>query len=114
MYACGDDVASLVAIEPTIGYGTWTTNSSTVNISNPNDAVVLIGGVEEGQTQFVWSLSYEACKDYSLDTLTLINETSPEVNDDAYTTTFRESILGKDLLLNDDLGNINDWTIKIE
>jgi gliding motility-associated-like protein len=71
---CGPKL-DLLAIEPTNGItGLWSLLSGpNVAITNPSSVFSLVDGLVGGQTyQFLWTLSKDACENYSQDTMTVV------------------------------------------
>jgi gliding motility-associated-like protein len=64
------DIVELNALPPSVGYGEWHSLNPNVSIFNQNIANTQVGNLDS-LTTLVWSLSYEACRDYSSDTVTI-------------------------------------------
>ncbi|MEM6964842.1 MAG: gliding motility-associated C-terminal domain-containing protein, partial [Bacteroidota bacterium] len=111
-YACGEEEIQLSATVPSIGTGTWTT-TSTASIANSNLASTTADGIEVGANLFIWSLSFEACENYDADTMIVFSEETIEVNDDNYLIGLNEKIENEDVLVNDNIGFVNEYTVNI-
>ncbi|MEM1118902.1 MAG: gliding motility-associated C-terminal domain-containing protein [Bacteroidota bacterium] len=66
MTICEPDNASICALPPTQGTGTWTTDNPNVIIENPNEPETGLSGLIPGTTYtFFWRLSNGVCGEYS-------------------------------------------------
>jgi gliding motility-associated-like protein len=111
-YACEGAVVNLTANEPNIGMGTWSTPSS-ANIPNPNNASTTTNNVPTGANMFIWSLTNGACENYAADTMVVFREDNIEVTDDNFMISLNERLVDEDLLVNDLIGFVNDYDVKI-
>ena len=68
--------------------GQWTTNSGAI-ISDPGEALTVVSNLPEGISTFTWTLSTEACSDYSRDMVMIALPVAPAAEDDDFT--FRTS-----------------------
>jgi len=113
IYTCGETHLTIVANPPSIGTGTWTTNSG-ATIVEPDFASTIVADLDDGENMFVWTLSNGACENFSSDTLYVyLEDDEIEANADDYTIQFEENIENEDLMANDFVGNINEWEITI-
>ena len=99
---CEGAQVRLVAETPLFSTGRWTTASNAV-IVNPSLPETMAGDVPFGEQTFIWTLSNEACGDFSSDTLQVYRETSIEANSDTYTISLDDSITFN--LLDNDIYN---------
>ncbi len=111
-YACEGDEVTLSANQPNIGTGAWSTTSS-VNITNPNAASTTTGNIPVGASMFIWSLTNGGCNNYSADTMIVFREDNIEVTDDNYMISLNERLVDEDLLVNDLIGFVNEYDVKI-
>jgi len=111
-YTCGDDETMLNAVAPNLGEGTWTTNS-TSSIITSNNASTIVTDVPMGGSMFVWTLSNGACANYDADSIMIYSETAIEVADDEYSLDLNERLENVDIMINDFVGNVNDYEVTI-
>ena len=111
-YTCGDDETTLNAIAPNLGEGKWTTNS-TSSIITSNTASTIVTDIPMGASMFVWTLSNGACANYDADSIMIYSETAIEAVDDEFTLDLNERLENEDVMINDFVGNINDYEITI-
>ncbi len=71
---CGDPNQEITAATPQVGTGYWTSTTST--ISDPNSSNTMVSLVN-GINVFTWTLSNDACEDYSSDELIIEYTSSP-------------------------------------
>ncbi len=88
---CEGAQVRLIAETPLFNTGRWTTTSNAV-IVNPSLPETIANDLPFGEHIFVWTLSNEACGDFSSDTLIVYRETNIEANPDAYTISLEDSI----------------------
>jgi len=111
-YTCGDDETTLNAIAPDLGEGKWTT-SSTASIITSNNASTIVADIPMGASMYVWTLSNGACADYDEASIMVYREDAIEVTDDNFSVNLNERIVGGDVMVNDFVGNVNDWEVNI-
>ncbi len=99
---CEGSTVSLVAETPLFSIGRWTSPSGATIVS-PLTPETTAGDLPFGTSVFVWTLSSEACGDFSSDTLRVYRETTIEANPDAYSISLDDSITFN--LLDNDLYN---------
>ena len=63
--------------------GQWTTTGSAI-ISDPRQALTMISNLASGANTFTWTLSTEACQDYSRDEVIITLPIAPVAEDDAF------------------------------
>ncbi|MEM9917472.1 MAG: gliding motility-associated C-terminal domain-containing protein [Bacteroidota bacterium] len=112
LYVCNDQTAVLKAETPSIGTGEWLTASG-ARIIEPFSSTTFVDDLDMGENVFVWSLSNGTCKDFSSDTLLVIREELPLANTESYFIPFRDSLIGEELLSNDQIDNISDLSIQL-
>ncbi|MBK8723025.1 MAG: gliding motility-associated C-terminal domain-containing protein [Saprospiraceae bacterium] len=109
---CANGVIDLKATAPVIGKGTWTSIDPTIQIVNPTLATTTALALRDGEYQFVWSISNNACGVYSRDTLKVKYNYIGQANDDGvYNIKFDSQSILK-VTLNDILPN--NWKINIK
>lgn len=75
-YICSD-TSRVQGNTPVLGIGNWNLVSGTLTISNPNDTMTTITGINIGTHEIVWSIS-NFCSS-STDTIVIVRETPPTV-----------------------------------
>lgn len=111
-YACAGEEVMLDATPPTIGTGVWSTPTS-ATITDVNNASTMTSDIPVGANMFIWSLSNGACENYSADTMIVFREEGIEVTDDTYLISLNERLVDEDVLVNDVIGFVNDYDVKI-
>ena len=111
-YTCGDDETTLNAIAPDLGVGKWTTTSN-ASIITSNNPSTIVTDVPMGSSMYVWTLSNGACENYDADSIMIYREEAIEVEDDNFTVNLNERIEGGDVMINDFVGNVNEWEVTI-
>jgi len=111
-FTCGDNELTIMANNPTVGTGQWTT-TSTATIVNPDNFMTDVDDLPVGGHVFVWSLTSGACVDYDADTMVVYVEEEIEVNDDNYTISFNERIVDEDALVNDLIGFVSELNMTV-
>ncbi len=90
IFACDDsDLALSAAIQPG---AQWSTPFTAIQIESPVNPYTLVTGLPEGNSIFVWSLSYNVCKDYSRDTVVVYIPETPVAADDQYQTDYNTDV----------------------
>ena len=107
---CGEDTATLRATTPSVGTGFWTTTSSATIVTPPSTTTEIIN-LPLGQNVFVWTLSNEACVDYSSDTVIIEIDDAPVANSDSFVVIYNSTGNTIDVIPNDDLNN--NWDISV-
>lgn len=109
---CANGVIDLKATQPVIGKGLWTSLDPTIQIVNPSSATTTALALRDGEYQFVWSISNNACGVYSTDTLKVKYNYIGQANDDGvYNIKFDSQSVLK-VTLNDILPT--NWKIRIK
>ncbi|MEM8908139.1 MAG: gliding motility-associated C-terminal domain-containing protein, partial [Bacteroidota bacterium] len=112
-YACGANDWVISALEPSVGTGQWSSITNGVTIIDPLEAETIVDDLQAGANAFVWTLSNGVCENYSADTLVVYREDAIRAEANHYELNFGDSLLNIDWLLNDFVGNVGDWEIKI-
>jgi gliding motility-associated-like protein len=108
---CTPDTLSLNAINPSVGTGIWTTNSSAVIIT-PTQATTIISNIQQDTTVFIWTLSNGVCSNYASDSMfVILGGASPIANADVFNVLPSNSAILIDVLPNDLL--TTNWDIYI-
>lgn len=108
---CTPDTLSLNAINPSVGTGIWTTNSSAVIIT-PTQATTIISNLQQDTTVFIWTLSNGVCSNYASDSMfVILGGASPIANADVFNVLPSNSAILIDVLPNDLL--TTNWDIYI-
>jgi len=108
---CEGTQATLMAETPLFSTGRWTTTSE-VQIVNPTLAETMVGNLTPGEHIFIWTLSNEACVDFSSDTVRIYREAELLANPDAYTLGLEDSTTFN-LLDNDVFNNFENLRLTI-
>lgn len=90
IFACDDSELKLKAVIQQGGI--WSTPATGVNISNAFNPYTEVSGLAEGPTMFIWSLSYEICRNYSTDTAFVHIAETPDAVDDLYQTDYKTNV----------------------
>jgi gliding motility-associated-like protein/uncharacterized repeat protein (TIGR01451 family)/fimbrial isopeptide formation D2 family protein len=107
---CGIDTAIVNASTPSIGTGLWTTTSTAVIVTPPNTRTELLN-LSLGANEFIWTLSNDACRDYSSDTIVITMDSAPIANADSFVVIYNSNGNTIDVTPNDNLNN--NWVITI-
>lgn len=83
------------------------------DIETPDELASEVLDLDSGNNRFVWSLSKPGCPDFSSDTIQVFLESTPLAVDDAFKVNSRQNNLAVDLLNNDNLNGIADFTFEI-
>jgi gliding motility-associated-like protein len=98
-----DPTTDLMGNLPAGTTGQWSTNSG-ATISDPTEALTMVGNLPEGTSAFTWILSTEACPEYSQDEVAITLPDSPVAEDDVFTYQASEGpVYPLPLTQNDDL-----------
>jgi len=108
---CEGTQARLIAETPLFSMGRWTTTSN-ATIVNPTLPETMVGDLPFGNQFFVWTLSNEACGDFSSDTVQVYRETAIEANPDAYSLSLEDSITFN-ILDNDRINDFENLTLTL-
>ena len=92
--------------------GIWTTTSGAV-IGFPSLNSSDASGLVPGANVFVWTLSAEGCGDYDSDEVTIVVSEAPTLRDDNFTIGAGAGSMDINLLENDDLGTVSDYSLTI-
>lgn len=102
------DTATVVANLPEGTMGVWTTDFI-ADIDDPTNNQTGVTGLISGVNQFVWTLSSADCMDYSSDTLFVVQEGTPETNDDQQIIALGAPPINIDVTQNDDFSGVGSW-----
>ena len=91
--------------------GVWTTLEKSI-IVEPTMSETSVGDLEEGVNTYVWTLSTEACPNYSRDTTLVIIPSLPTAQDDAFEIPPGQSVSVLDLISNDQI-NFENFEVNI-
>ncbi len=81
---CQGAVVTALATPPSVGSGTWTSNTGAI-FSNVNDPNATVSGLSLGVNVLTWTLSSGSCQSYDIDDMVVEVSTSP--NEQATVTT---------------------------
>jgi gliding motility-associated-like protein len=112
IYACGEEQFDLVAEIPAEGEGVWTTEGGAL-IVNPSNAATVVADLDPGVNTFYWTLSADGCADFSRDSVQIIIEDQLLAVNDTFELFFNESMPDSSIILNDQIGNVNNWELTI-
>ena len=112
VYSCGEISLDISATEPGLGYGIWTSPTG-ATIVDPYEATAIVDDLTQGENIFIWTLSEGPCENYSSDTMSVFFEGVPTANADIYNIFFADSIYSEDVLVNDELGDVLEWDIRL-
>ncbi len=73
---CDGALVTTQANTPSLGFGTWTSDTGIV-FADPNDPNTTVTGLSEGTNVLTWSLSTDGCPDYNTDQITIDISSSP-------------------------------------
>ncbi len=108
---CESDQTSLIAETPLFSTGRWTTDNG-AQIANPTLPETMAGDIPVGDNLFIWTLSNEACADFSSDTINIYKEEAITANADLLTLNFNDSITF-DVIENDVFYKMEDLTFRV-
>ena len=86
---------------------------SNASIVTSNNASTIVTDIPMGASMYVWTLSNGACANYDADSIIIFREDAIEVADDDFTINLNERLEGEDVMVNDFVGNVNDWEVTI-
>ncbi|MEM6320604.1 MAG: gliding motility-associated C-terminal domain-containing protein [Bacteroidota bacterium] len=99
---CGEAPITIEAVAPTQGTGMWSSDNPDVVFDNSNSPSTGISGLAEGDNTITWTLSNEACGEYSSESITItINTPVTVANDDSFTILNTEAITNESVTNND-------------
>ena len=102
---CGDITQDIEATASVEGIGTWSSPDPAVIFDDPNNPVTSVTGLSMGANTIIWTLSNEACGEYSSDMVTLnVMDPTTTANDDNFTIDFNTSLSGGNIIGNDTPG----------
>ena len=101
-----EDNAFLDGNEPSLGFGTWSTTTAGVTISQPNSASTVAENLVIGDNVFIWSFTNGSCGNFSADTVVITrgeayDATNLDAVEDIIATNFNETIDTLPIFLND-------------
>lgn len=108
---CADNTASLIATLPAGAVGRWTSLGE-ANLNDETSPISQVINLEIGENLFVWTIASERCGAMDSDTISINHQVAPIVLPDQFET-FIEEPLQENLIANDDLSQVNDWTISL-
>lgn len=92
--------------------GVWTVNT-TAQITDPNQGSTVAEFLVPGLNVFTWTLSGLNCPDYSSDTVEIFIQQFPIANNDLASVTGIETSVEINLLVNDVISGIDEFTLEI-
>jgi|GEM_PF-1284963 len=107
-----ENEALLMANLPNGTTGQWTTASG-ATIDNPMDMETMATGIPAGVNQFTWTLSGPNCPDYSTTTIMTTIEAATIANDDLLDMEPGVDTISFDVLSNDALNGVVDYTFNV-
>ena len=112
LYTCGLNATSILADNPSVGTGTWTTTSA-ATIVDPDNFSTNVDDLQVGENTFIWSLSSGACENYDADTMVVFVEEEIQVTDDNFTLALNQRLDNQDVLVNDFVDMVNEYEVNI-
>lgn len=110
---CDGETINLSASPTDSAQGVWTSPTG-ATFDNPQTPTALVtGGVVPGENILIWTLSTTECPNFSSDTVVYVVEQAPQANDDGILVDFGESDYRINVLTNDILTGIANWTLNI-
>ena len=109
---CGETTMNIEATVPTQGTGMWSSDNPDVIFADPSNPTTEVAGLSEGDNVITWTLSNEACGEYSSEmvTITVMSPTTT-ANDDSFILLNSESVTNGDIIGNDQPGGEGAITI---
>jgi gliding motility-associated-like protein len=86
--SCPGDIIIVDADDPTPSTGIWTSSSPEVVFGNANDPSTTVNDLPPGQYTLTWTLSFEACENYSSDSILVSVISTPVVFPDTVEVPF--------------------------
>lgn len=111
MTLCAES-ADLRGNTPTGTTGMWTSLSGAL-IDAPDQASTTASNLAQGENLFMWVLSAPGCPEYSADTVTVNTGAAPTAVDDQLEIGANARDGSVNLISNDVLGAINDWSLSV-
>jgi gliding motility-associated-like protein len=107
-----DGTAFISANLPAGNTGRWE-SLGTATITDPMANTTTATNLAAGPNELTWTLSQDGCPDFSSTSITVVPEQAPVAQDDAATIDEGSNSVTIDLLDNDDLTGVSDFTIEI-
>lgn len=85
---CGDGCTELDAVQPTTGFGTWTSPNPAITFTDPNDPMAVACNLIPGDNELIWTINDGLCGLSGSDTLTVEYTLQPEAMDDTVSVDF--------------------------
>ena len=112
VFSCGGETLNLSALEPTTGFGKWST-SSLGRIIDPFESETIVDDLPMGRSVFVWSLSAGDCENYSQDSIVIYREDEIVTQGESYEVAFGDTLRNMNIMLNDFVGNVEEWELTL-
>lgn len=93
--------------------GIWSSDFNSVTFADHESNETFVGHLIPGENFLYWTFSTEGCPNYAEDTLIVFNEVLPNANDDIEIVTVGEQTLNLNVLQNDELVGVEDYTVTI-
>jgi len=106
---CGD-FALVSSNLPDGATGEWSSTGG-LQFANPTDTMTSVTGFSNLGDTIIWTISYEGCPDYSSAQTTITPELAPTAIDDQLLLADGQSSNSLNVVLNDQLGGVSDYTI---
>ena len=104
--ACGNGSVMLMAEEPDIGTGSWSSDDISLIFEDPSNPETIVNGLETGTYTLIWTIDKGICG-LAADTILLHYELGPQANDDAAQFAFASrgeiDVLANDIVEGNDL-----------
>lgn len=97
---CATSIAVLEAAVPTQGTGMWSSSNAGVTFSDATSPTTDVTGLMAGD-MVTWTLSNEACGEYSSESISIPTPPETTAGDDAFTILNTETITGQSITGND-------------
>jgi len=111
-FSCGGETLNLSALEPSTGFGKWSTVSS-ARIIDPFESETIVDDLPMGRSVFVWTLSAGDCENYSQDSVVVYREDEIVTQGEFYEVPFGDTLRNMNILLNDFIGNTVEWELTL-
>lgn len=107
-----DGTAFISANLPEGTTGRWEV-LGTATVADPLANITTVTNLAAGPNELTWTLSQEGCPDFSSTSITVVPELAPNAQDDFATVPEGSNSVTVDVLGNDDLTGVSDFTVEI-
>ncbi len=113
MITCSDSEVMIEAEQPQTAEGFWMPLTEGLMVADDDNAITQVSGLQPGENQIAWMLSYDNCENYSTDVLTIFFQEGVTTTEDNYNVVSGTSLSDVNILDNDSYNEDGNWSVAV-